>query len=231
MLYGKHMLQNLYIIIPCFNEDLVLRTTVSELMALGYKVIIVDDASTIPAKELLQDLPLHIVRHPINLGQGAALQTGMDYALKLGADAVVHFDADGQHSAEDIPRFLETLNQGYDIVLGSRFLRTADKNSIPAKKRIVLQAARIVNLLFCGLWLTDAHNGFRALNKNALQKIRLQENRMAHASEILQQIKKNKLKVCEIPTFISYTEYSLQKGQKISNSLNIFLDLLLRKLL
>ena len=221
-----------YIIIPCYNEAVaVLRQTLNELLELRHELILVDDGSQVPLRELLDDMPLHILRHPVNLGQGAALQTGMDYAKTLNAERVLHFDADGQHRPEDIARFIDSLEEGYDIVLGSRFLRLEDSGALPARKKILLQAARLVNLVFTGLWLTDAHNGFRALNRRALQAINLQENRMAHATEILGQIRRARLKVKEIPTLINYSEYSLRKGQKISNSLNILLDLILRKLL
>ena len=229
--YGKVMYTDVFIIIPCYNEQAVLRETVNGLLSLNARVILVDDGSTVPVRKVLDGLPVEILRHPINLGQGAALQTGMDYAVQKGARAVIHFDADGQHQADDIPRFLEALEQGADVVLGSRFLRAEDSNILPRRKRLLLQGARLVNLIFTGLWLSDAHNGFRALNLRALKAIRLQENRMAHASEILGQIRQARLKVIEIPTRISYTEYSVRKGQKLSNSLNILLDLLLRKLL
>lgn len=225
------MSSNVFIIIPCYNEQAVLRETVRDLLSLNARVILVDDGSTVPVQTVADDLPVEILRHPINLGQGAALQTGMDYAVCNGAKAVIHFDADGQHQASDIPRFLDKLEQGADVVLGSRFLRAEDSDALPLRKRLLLQGARLVNLIFTGLWLSDAHNGFRALNQRAMKAIRLQENRMAHASEILGQIRKARLKVMEIPTRISYTEYSLRKGQKLSNSFNILLDLLLRKLL
>ncbi len=225
------MSKDVFIIIPCYNEQAVLRETVSGLLPLNARVVLVDDGSTIPVQTVVAGLPVEVLRHPINLGQGAALQTGMDYALQKGARAVIHFDADGQHQAGDIPRFLEALDQGADVVLGSRFMRSEDSNALPLRKRLLLQGARFVNLIFTGLWLSDAHNGFRALNQRAMKAIRLQENRMAHASEILGEIRKARLKVTEIPTRISYTEYSLRKGQKLSNSLNILLDLLLQKLL
>ncbi|NLZ64075.1 MAG: glycosyltransferase family 2 protein [Lentisphaerae bacterium] len=220
-----------WIIIPCYNEQEVLRDTVCRALETGLQIVIVDDASTPPAAEVLRGLPVHLIRHPLNLGQGAALQTGMDYARSQGAQAVLHFDADGQHRVEDIGQFLTALSEGADVVLGSRFLRPQDSAGVPRRKRLLLQCARCVNLLFTGLWLSDAHNGFRALNRRALQLICLQENRMAHASEILQQIRRHRLRVVEVPTQISYSAYAQAKGQRLSNSLNILLDLLLNKLL
>ncbi|MFA6928745.1 MAG: glycosyltransferase family 2 protein [Lentisphaeria bacterium] len=225
------MFSDVYIIIPCYNEHAVLRETIEKLLPLNAQIVLVDDGSAVPVRNFTAGMPVKLLRHPINLGQGAALQTGMDYAVRMGARAVIHFDADGQHQADDIPRFLETLDQGADVVLGSRFLRAGDGTAVSPLKRLVLQGARLVNLLFTGLWLSDAHNGFRALNQRALKKIHLHENRMAHASEILAQIRNAHLKVQEIPTLITYSEYSLGKGQKLSNSFNILLDLLLHKLL
>jgi glycosyltransferase involved in cell wall biosynthesis len=180
---------------------------------------------------MLADLPIHYLRHPINLGQGAALQTGMDYAKAQGAEAVIHFDADGQHDKNDIPQFLAALETGVDVVIGSRFLRESDLAQVPKGKRLVLRCARIVNGVFTGMWLTDAHNGFRALGRKALEAIDLTENRMAHATEIMSQIRAAKLTVKEVPVTIRYTDYSQAKGQKWTNSLNILIDLILNKIM
>ena len=223
------MSHDIYIIVPCYNEGTQLRTTVSELLERGYGVVVVDDGSRTSAWEMLSDLPIHFLRHSINLGQGAALQTGMEYCRRLHASAVVHFDADGQHSPDDIAHFLEALKD-CDIVLGSRFLQKSDISQIPATRRFLLRCARLVNFIFTGLWLTDAHNGLRALNANALEKINLKENRMAHATEILMQIKTAKLRWKECPCTVRYTEYSQNKGQKWYNSIDILLELILGKL-
>ena len=182
-------MKNVYVVIPSYNEGSVLRRTVESLLPCGYEVVVVDDGSREDPRSMLADLPVHYLRHPINLGQGAALQTGMDYAKAQGAEAVVHFDADGQHDENDIPKFLEALAAGADVVVGSRFLRQSDLALVPRGKRILLRCARLVNGLFTGMWLTDAHNGFRALGCKALEVIDLTENRMAHATEIMSQIR------------------------------------------
>ena len=223
------MSHSVYIIVPCFNEGEQLRTTVTELLERGYGVVVVDDGSNTSAWEMLSDLPIHFLRHSINLGQGAALQTGMEYCRGIHANAVVHFDADGQHSPDDIAPFIEALKD-CDIVLGSRFLQKTDSKKIPKSRRILLQCARLVNFLFTGLWLTDAHNGFRALNAKALERIELRENRMAHATEILMQIKTKRLRWKECPCTVRYTEYSKKKGQKWYNSIDILLELILGKI-
>jgi len=224
------MQKRAFAVIPCYNEGEVLRETLEKLIALDVcGIIVVDDGSDTPVYPLIQDLPVHCLRHCINLGQGASLQTGMEYAKRLGAEAVVHFDADGQHRPEDVQRFLEAL-QGCDIVLGSRFLRSEDKKAVPFGKRMLLRVARIVNFIFTGLWLSDAHNGFRALGRKALDCIDLTENRMAHATEIMSQIRKGRLVVKELPVSIDYTAYSKAKGQRWYNSLNILLDLIISKI-
>lgn len=223
-------MDSIFIVIPSYNEGEVLRDTVSSLQSLPYEIVVVDDGSKVDSHPMLAGLRVHYLRHPLNLGQGAALQTGMDYALEKGADVVIHFDADGQHDLNDIPTFLNALENGADVVLGSRFLRASDLEQVPKGKRILLRGAKIINGIFTGMWLTDAHNGFRALNRKALEAIDLTENRMAHATEILSLIKAAKLKVQEVPVTIRYTEYSQAKGQKWTNSINILIDLILSKL-
>ena len=132
------MPQRAIIVIPCYNEGEALKTSVQELLDHNYEVIVVDDGSEHSAWEQIKELPVHFLRHCINLGQGAALQTGMDYAKRLGADAVVHFDADGQHSPADIPALLASLEK-CDIAMGSRFLRQEDLAQVPFMKRQLLR--------------------------------------------------------------------------------------------
>jgi glycosyltransferase involved in cell wall biosynthesis len=171
------------------------------------------------------------LRHEINLGQGAAIQTGIEFALQHGAEFAVTFDADGQHNFEEIPALLEPIiaNRA-DITMGTRFKRAEDIAQIPSSRKLILKGAIMVNGIFTGMWLTDAHNGFRAMNRTALANIKLRENRMAHASEILSQIKAHKLRYEEVPVRIIYTDYSRLKGQSSMNSVNILIDLLLKKI-
>lgn len=224
--------EKVFIVVPCYNEKTVIRQTLLPLIHQPYQVIVVDDGSSQDIWSAIKDLPIFYIKHPLNLGQGAALQTGMDFALLQDADIVIHFDADGQHDYRQIPNLLQPiLEKNVDVVLGSRFLKKESIEAIPKNKRLVLKLASWFNGIMTGLWLTDAHNGFRALNKNALENIRLTESRMAHATEILSLIKKANLKVQEVPVTITYSEYSLQKGQSIWNSINIILDLIKKRLL
>ena len=200
------------------------------LLEHGYEVVVVDDGSRTGIAQYLKGMNVHYLRHEINLGQGAALQTGMDYVRQFNPEYVVHYDADGQHSNEDIAHFLAVLNnKKVDIVLGSRFLKKETRALVPFKRRLLLKVARVLNFFFTGLLLTDAHNGFRVMKGNVLQKSRLTEPRMAHATEILRLIKKNRLSYAECATEIHYTAYSMQKGQKAHGSLNILIDLVLHR--
>lgn len=220
-----------FVVIPSFNEAKQLRKTVLPLVKNGYSVVVVDDCSADNTKESIQDLSIFYLRHPINLGQGAALQTGMEFSVQQDAEFVIHFDADGQHDYNEIPLLLNALKaQNVDVALGTRFKRQEDIAAIPPMRKMILRVAIMVNGFTTGLWLSDAHNGFRAFTKEAASKIKITENRMAHATEILSLIKKSKLKVVEVPVHIEYTDYSKLKGQSSANSINILIDIILNKL-
>ncbi|MEZ4826707.1 MAG: glycosyltransferase family 2 protein [Bacteroidia bacterium] len=219
------------VIVPAYNEAAVIWQTVTGLLHAGWKVVVVDDGSTDDTTDRLRDVAIHYIRHEINLGQGAALMTGMVYANRAGADFVVHFDADGQHRVADIDRMIAVLENGAaDIVMGSRFLDRESRSKVPFSRRILLKTAVLVNFLYSGLWLTDAHNGLRAMNRLALEKIKLRENGMAHATEILTEIRKHKLRWKEIPVEVVYSPYARGKGQSALDALGILTDLMIRKL-
>ncbi len=162
--------RDVYVIIPAYNEGKVLAKTLAPLIAADYTIVVVDDGSNDDTWTILQDLPVIALRHHINLGQGAALQTGMTFASQRGAEFVVHFDADGQHQLKDIDTFVTILQERKaEVVLGSRFLNQEDARQVPMSKRIALKMATLVNFLFTGLLLSDAHNGFRAFTGEAAQ--------------------------------------------------------------
>jgi glycosyltransferase involved in cell wall biosynthesis len=222
---------SVFIVVPVFNEGTVIASTLDALIKAGYSVVCVDDASTDNSWEVIRSLPVHSLHHEVNLGQGASLQTGMTYAAEKSAKYIVHFDADGQHNAGDISSLLEPLENGEaDVVLGSRFLRDEDRRAVPPMKKALLRTGILVNWFLTGVRLTDAHNGFRAMTAEAARMLNLRENRFAHASEILDQIRRNRLRVVERPTAISYTDYSTAKGQSMWNSIKIVTDMLLRRI-
>lgn len=213
---------HVWIVIPAYNEDSAINDVLSSLKPSGYSVVVVDDGSETPLVELVTDPTVYVCRHPINLGQGASLQTGIEFALQRGARYVVTFDADGQHLASEIPRLLRPLEEGEcEIVLGSRFMKEGRVENIPLKKYVMLKTAVAFTRLTTGLALSDTHNGFRAMTADAARKLEITQNRMAHASQILRTIAFKKIPFKEVPVTIRYTDYSIRKGQKLSNALNI----------
>lgn len=222
--------KSIFFIIPERNEETVLHSTLEPVLKEGYSVVVVDDGSSDGSWDIIRNMRVFGLRHPINLGQGAALQTGMTFALSQGAKVIVHFDADGQHRLRDASSLLEHVLKGEaDVALGSRFLNRDDRLAVPLMKRVILKGAILVNWIMTGLLLTDAHNGLRVLSREAAEKISLLENGYAHATEIINQIRRLKLRYIEKPTRIHYSRYSRAKGQSLWNALNIVMDLLLRR--
>jgi glycosyltransferase involved in cell wall biosynthesis len=219
--------QMVWVVIPAYNEAGVLKEVLGELRDYNrlYNIVVVDDGSSDETVSVASGFDVHILRHPVNLGEGAAIATGIEYALLEKADVVVTFDADGQMSAEDIGAVVnEVLEEGVDVALGSRFL-TARPKGMPRMKKIGLKLATMLTRISTGLKITDTHNGLRAFKAKALRKIVITQNRMAHASEILSEIARNRLVYREVPVTIRYTEYSKTKGQSIFNTINILYEL------
>ena len=213
-------------VIPAYNEASAIMPVVKAGCDAVERVIVVNDGSSDNTAALAADAGATVLSHALNRGQGAALQTGITYAVREGFDAVVTFDADGQHRAEEIPIVLGPIIQGKaDVVLGSRFLDS--KANIPTVRRLVLKTATALTRLYTGLDVTDAHNGFRAFSRSAASAIDLQQEGMAHASEVLEQIKRFRLRYVEVPVTITYTDYSLSKGQRLTNAFKIIWELLL----
>jgi glycosyltransferase involved in cell wall biosynthesis len=218
-----------YVVIPAYNEGPVISRVVSEVKRAGYAVVVVDDSSSDATAEEARAAGAAVITHPFNLGQGAALQTGIDYAMAKGAGVIVTFDADGQHRVSDIARLVEALvEERADFALGSRFLGQAP--NLPPLRRLLLHAATAFTRLTTGLQVTDTHNGLRAMTRRAAAAMRLRQNRMAHASELLSQIAASGLHYVERPVTIEYTAYSLAKGQSLGDAVLILLDLFARRL-
>lgn len=211
-----------------YNESTVVGEVVRDLRIHFQHVVCVDDGSTDGSQDVAREAGAVVVQHPINLGQGAALQTGFEYALQdPEMDAVVTFDADGQHRKVDAIEMLERIRSGEaEVVLGSRFLD--DRTNVSRMKRLVLKTAAVQSRIATGLDLTDAHNGLRVLGRGFVQNVQLTQNRMAHASEIVHRIAELQPRWVEHPVEIVYTEYSKAKGQSLLNSVNILAELFLR---
>jgi len=218
-----------WVVIAAYNEARVIERVIADVRHCGFSAVLVDDGSSDATAEVAERVGAVVVRHPVNLGQGAALQTGIEFALRKGADVIVTFDADGQHRATDIAGLVDALaRHSVDYALGSRFLGGA--TDLPPVRRRLLKTATWFTRITSGLALTDTHNGLRAMTRRGASAIRLRQNRMAHASEFLYQIAASELKYVEVPVTIEYSAYSLAKGQKLGDALSILVDLLARRL-
>lgn len=217
-----------WIVIPLFNEGAVIKDVVRDVLEVFEHVVCVDDGSSDDSAEQAEAGGATVVRHPFNLGAGAAIRTGLDYAL-LSPDTkyLVTFDADGQHQVADALSMVEQLSTSdLDVLIGSRFLDGRTKPGLV--KKIVLRTAVMFERLSTGVRLTDAHNGLRAMNRQAAELIEIHQNRMAHATEIVAEISRHDLRYAEYPVHILYTDYSRSKGQSVWNSVNILSDLFVK---
>ncbi len=217
----------LYIILPAYNEEQKIGRVIRDLFQHGYTNIVVvnDGSSDLTAIEAAAAGAM-VLSHKVNRGQGAALQTGNEYALLNGAEIIVHFDADGQFNVVDIIKGINKItDENLDIVFGSRFLD--ERSKVPFfKKYFILPFSRMLNNWITGLKLTDVHNGFRIMRKEAAEKIKITQDQMAHNSEIPRLVKDNNLKYAELPVEVFYFE----NGQGISGGFKILWDLLIAKI-
>lgn len=218
--------QSAWIVIAAYNESTRLGETLQSLCRRYTNIVIVDDGSADDTAAIARDYPVWLLRHVVNCGQGAALQTGIEFALSRGAEAIVTFDADGQHRPEDIDRLLRPIRTGAaDVVLGSRFLGHAI--GIPPGRRLILRLGVWFTRLFSHIRVTDTHNGLRAFSRRAAGRLHITQDRMAHASEILDQVYQHRMRYCEVPVTIRYSSMTLAKGQSSWNALKIVGQLVL----
>ncbi|MCH8629110.1 glycosyltransferase family 2 protein [Arsenicicoccus piscis] len=227
------MNENVWLVVPLYNEATVIGDVVRHARATFPNVVCVDDGSRDASAAEALAAGAHLVQHPVNLGQGAALQTGFEFALAdPRMEYVVTFDADGQHQIDDVLVMLDQLRRNdLDLVIGSRFL---DERTQPSRlKKLVLRLAVAYTNATTHTRLTDAHNGLRVLSRPVVERVDITQNRMAHASELVAQFGEMRLdgrplRYEEAPVHILYTDYSMSKGQSLWNSVNILVELMLR---
>lgn len=218
---------DVWVVIPFYNEGEVIANVIKDVKETFPNIVCVDDGSTDDSAQVARAAGATVVRHPFNLGQGAALQTGIDFVTtQTDGNYLVTFDADGQHLVSDAQAMVDRA-RGEDlaIIFGSRFLD--DSTELGVAKHAVLRTAAIVTRWKTGLDITDAHNGLRLLRRDAAQSVKMKQDRMAHASEIVAQLASSKLPWAEMPVHIKYTDYSKAKGQSLLNSVNILIDLVM----
>lgn len=228
-----HTNDDVWLVVPLYNEAEVIGDVVATARAAFPKIVCVDDGSRDESATAAERAGAVVVRHPVNLGQGAALQTGLEYALSdPRMRYAVTFDADGQHQVADVVVMLERIRRGdVQVVFGSRFLD--DRTRAGVLKKLVLRAAVAYTNLTTGTRLTDAHNGLRVLDRSVVERLQITQNRMAHASEIVAQIGAMRLggkpvAHAEEPVHIIYSDYSRTKGQSLWNAVNILAELIWR---
>lgn len=213
-----------WVVIPAYNEATVIGSVVEDVRRFIEHVVVVDDCSKDGTAPAARNAGAIVLRHIINRGQGAAIQTGLEFALRNGAEAIVTFDADGQHSADDLASMLAPIHaRKVDFVLGSRFAGGSD---VPALRRLTLKFAVLFTRLTSGLRVTDAHNGLRAFSRRGARAIHIRLDRMAHASEIMDQIRSSGLPYVEVPVRVRYTEYTRRKGQRGVHAIRVAFDYL-----
>lgn len=218
-----------WIVVPAFNEAAVIGEVIADLRSVFDHVVCVDDGSTDDTGEIALRAGAHLLRHPMNVGQGAAIQTGVEYArMQPGARVFATFDADGQHRVKDVAAMVDRLcTSDVDIVIGTRFARP-DASQPPFLKRIVLRTAARLSRRGRRLGLTDTNNGLRVFNKTVADRLDITMSGMSHANEFVMLIAENNWRVVEEPVEVLYTEYSKSKGQPLLNGVNIIFDGFLR---
>ncbi|MCX6131977.1 MAG: glycosyltransferase family 2 protein [Proteobacteria bacterium] len=214
------------LVIPMFNEATTIGIVVSNAIKNGYTCVCIDDASNDHSAINARDEGAIVIRHALNLGQGAALGTGFrfvkDFLPKV--KYVFTFDADDQHSIDDVATAVKEFesNNQIDVILGSRFLKSGFQGTL--LKRVILQGMARFSFLTMGLRITDRHNGFRGIKIDSLDFFRISNPGFGHADEILRLIKKNNLLYTEVQTNIKYTAYSNAKGQRLINGFRLVFD-------
>jgi glycosyltransferase involved in cell wall biosynthesis len=213
------------VIVRVYNEAPVVGGVIAELVAAGLSVIAVDDASTDESAAEIDKAGAFRVSHPINLGAGGALQTGFEAALLLtDARYIACFDADGQHQLPDLLGMIGKIREGYDVVMGSRFLEGNGPTQMSWLRRTILRtAAKLLNR-GSGTKLTDAHNGLRIIARHVAADVRLSYAGMAYASQLESYLTRPEYRIVEYPVHILYTDYSRSKGQPLLNSVNILAE-------
>ena len=219
-----------FVVIPAFNEEGAIEEVARGVAEVYPNVVVVDDGSLDDTRSAARRSAKYVLRHALNRGQGAAIQTGIEFALKRGAKYVVTFDADGQHRVEDIAALLEPIRRGEcNIALGSRFLGEAE--GLATSRKVTLKLGVVFTRVTSGVKLTDTHNGLRAFSRAAAERIEIKLDGMAHASELIDLIVRSGLAYKEVPVTIRYTAYSTAKGQTSRGAIRVALHYLVGRMI
>jgi glycosyltransferase involved in cell wall biosynthesis len=210
-------MKKIFIVIPSRNEKGRVEQVVKGVKNEGFEhIIVVDDGSTDGSGLLAEKEGATVLRHQINLGAGAATQTGIHFALKKGADVIVTIDADMQHFPEDIHHLVSEMEENNcDLVIGSRFLKK--NNTIPQDRRLINFLANIFSGIITGLFVSDSQSGMKAISSTFASKIHFTFDGYEFCTEILKIAHQNKAKYSEVPISVVYDKQLLNKGQNWRN--------------
>lgn len=204
-----------FILLPAYLEGPSIYDVLIDLQKHHYyNIIVVDDGSTDETYTQTLKCPgIYVAKHLINRGKGAGIRTGIEIAKQLGAEALVTFDADGQHDASDISALLSVLRDGYDVALG---VRKFDPQFMPASKIFANRIANFVTRVFIGFKTADSQSGLRAFNRKALDLIETKTDRYSYELEVLKEIKRHHLTSAEVPIKTIYTNHSTTKRERVT---------------
>jgi glycosyltransferase involved in cell wall biosynthesis len=207
--------------IPAFNEAKSITEIISKSKKYASGVIVYDDGSSDDTSEVAKSAGAIVIRNPENKGYGVAIRSLFQAAKEQDADIMVTLDSDGQHDPDQIAEVIEPLKQGFDIVIGSRFLKRDGKQKVPRYRSFGIKTITKLTQAASYHGLTDSQSGFRAYNKNALSKINLFEDGMAVSVEILLRAKEKNLSTVEVPITISYDSRDTSTHNPISHGIGV----------
>lgn len=216
-----------FVVIPAFNEEKVIQAVISEIKKADYNdIIVIDDGSSDETFSKANGAGVIVLKHLINRGKGAAVKTGIEAAKILGADIVVTMDADGQHNPSDAKKMVDLINGGFNVVLGTRLKKS---KGMPSYKILANYLGNFFTWLIYGLWVSDSQSGYRSYSQRAIHLIDTKTDRYEYDSEIIREIKRNKLKFSEVPIEVRYTKYSMNKKHKqnLKNGLKTLIKMII----
>lgn len=224
----KQEFQKTAVVIPIYNEGAVIAEVIDDIRSVGLQnIIVVDDGSSDDTRMILSQLPIHYLRHSINRGKGAAVQTGITYAKLIGFEIIVTMDGDGQHDPKDCLKLIKKIQNGYDVALGTRM---NDPKGMPLTRKIANHMANLLVFIMFGIKVSDSQSGFRAYGKKAITKFRVVYDKYEFDTVILQHLVKYGLSYAEVPIRVRYTSYSMSKKNKqnfingVKTTLNIIIS-------
>ncbi len=196
------------IVIPVYNEEMNVARVVREIRAEGidWDILAVDDGSTDATRRVLEELPVTPIAHPINLGYGAAVQTGLRYAVRRGYETVVLMDGDGQHDPSQVRTLLAALSGGADIAIGSRFLGDGGYR-IPLLRRAGIAFFSGLAALLGGTRIRDVTSGFQAMRKGVADYLAEEYPVDFPDAEVIIALGLEKFHIAEVPTRFRVREH------------------------